>query len=78
MVVGIGTTGDLATNEKFVDTYGITFTMLWSDSRAPTDYYHFPAPAWSSFWILDSTGRRILGGDAFDSELINPLLDHLF
>lgn len=52
--------------------------MLWSDSRAPTDYYHFPAPAWSSFWILDSTGRRILGGDAFDSELINPLLDHLF
>ena len=52
--------------------------MLWSDSPLPTNYYHFPAPAWSSFWLLDSTGRRIFGGDAFDSALIALLLDHLF
>ena len=52
--------------------------MLLSDSPAPTNYYHFPAPAWSSFWLLDSTGRRILGGDGFDEDLIALLLDHLF
>lgn len=52
--------------------------MLWSDSRTPTDYYHFPAPAWSSFWLLDSTGRRILGAVQFESDLVNELLDLLF
>lgn len=52
--------------------------MLLSDSRVPTDYYHFPAPAWSSFWLLDGTGRRIFGGDSFDSDLITLLLGHLF
>ncbi len=52
--------------------------MLWSDSRAATDYYHFPSPVWSSFWILDSTGRRIFGAYQFDEELATSLLDHLF
>ena len=51
--------------------------MLLSDSRLPTNYYHFPAPAWSSFWLLDSTGRRIFGGAAFDGALITLVLDHL-
>ena len=51
--------------------------MLLSNSALPTNYYHFPAPAWSSFWLLDSTGRRIFGGDSFDSELISLLLEHL-
>ncbi len=64
-------------NQEFVDRYGITFTMLWSDSRVPTNYYHFPTPVWSSFWLLDSTGRRIFGGASFDDELITLLLDHL-
>lgn len=65
-------------NEAFVETYGITFTMLWSDSRVPTDYYHFPSPVWSSFWILDGTGRRIFGAYQFDEELATLLLDNLF
>ena len=52
--------------------------MLWSDSPVPTNYYHFPAPAWSSFWLLDSTGRRVFGGDGFDSDLIDLLLDRSF
>ena len=52
--------------------------MLWSDSRTPTDYYHFPAPAWSSFWLLDATGRRIFGAYQFDEDLVVLLLDHLF
>ena len=52
--------------------------MLWSDTPGPTNYYHFPAPAWSSFWLLDSTGRRVLGADEFDSALVNELLDLLF
>lgn len=51
--------------------------MLWSDSRVPTDYYHFPTPAWSSFWLLDSTGRRIFGAFQFESELAALLLDRL-
>lgn len=51
--------------------------MLWSDSRTPTDYYHFPTPAWSSFWLLDSTGRRIFGAFQFESELAALLLDRL-
>lgn len=52
--------------------------MLLGDSRVPTNYYHFPAPAWSSFWLLDITGRRILGAIQFDSDLVNELLDLLF
>ncbi len=51
--------------------------MLLSDSRVPTNYYHFPTPVWSSFWLLDSTGRRIFGGASFDEELLTLLLDHL-
>ena len=75
---GSGSTGDLATNRAFVETYGITFTMLLSDSPVPTNYYHFPAPAWSSFWLLDSTGRRVLGAVQFESDLVGELLDLLF
>ena len=52
--------------------------MLWSDSRVPTNYYHFPVPAWSSFWLLDNTGRRILGAVQFETDLVNELLDLLF
>ena len=52
--------------------------MLWSDSPLPTNYYHFPAPAWSSFWLLDSTGRRIFGAIQFESDLVDDLLNRLF
>ena len=51
--------------------------MLLGDSRVPTNYYPFPAPAWSSFWLLDNTGRRILGAVQFETDLVNLLLDHL-
>ncbi|MYB24773.1 MAG: hypothetical protein F4X37_06700 [Acidimicrobiia bacterium] len=68
----------MAANQAFVETYGISFTMLLGDSAAPTNYYHFPAPAWSSFWLLDNTGRRILGAVRFDTDLVNELLDLLF
>ena len=35
--------------------------MLWSDSPEPTNYYHTRTPMWSSFWLLDSTGKRVIG-----------------
>ena len=52
--------------------------MLWSDSRTPTNYYHFPNPVWSSFWLLDNTGRRVLGALQYETELVTELLDLLF
>ena len=64
---GIGSTGDLETNENFVEKYGITFTMLWSASRLPTSYYHTYTGTWSGFWLLDRTGKRIVAGHYSDA-----------
>ena len=35
--------------------------MLWSQSNRPTSYYH-AGPRWSSFWLLDRNGDRIVSG----------------
>ena len=64
-------------NEDFVDTYGITFTMLWSESREPTSYYFTHTGTWSGFWLLDSTGNRLRNGHYSDG-LVEFLLDELF
>ena len=67
----------MAANQQFVDTYGITFTMLWSESSRPTDYYYTYTGTWSGFWLLDATGDRIVPGHYSDA-LVGELLDRLF
>ena len=51
--------------------------MLWSESREATSYYRSRNPVWSSFWLLDSTGRREFGANRFDEALVTLLLDYL-
>ena len=52
--------------------------MLWSDSPEATNYYRSRVPSWSSFWLLDSTGERVVGTLQYDSALVNELLNLLF
>lgn len=75
-VVGLGAFDDLEYARRFVDDTGITFTMLWSDSR--TAWQHYGVTAFSSFWLLDRQGRRI--GEApkpYDQTIVEALLDDL-
>ena len=53
--------------------YGITFTMLWSESSRPLGYYH-AGGRWSSFWLLDRTGDRVVSGLYENGEQIEELL----
>ena len=65
-MVGIGYVGDLEFHREFVAQYGITFTMLWSESSRPTSYYFrggsWSSFRWSSFWLLDRSGKRVVSG----------------
>ncbi len=66
--------GDLETAQNFVDYHGITFTMLWSESPQPTDYYQTITGVWSSVWLLDSTGDRVLSVNRFHGAVLEYLL----
>ena len=61
---------------EFVAKYGITFTMLWSESHRPTSYYN-SGNRWSGFWLLDPNGDRIASGLYENSEQIEELLADL-
>ena len=56
-----------------VSAKALTFTMLWSQSNRPTSYYH-AGPRWSSFWLLDRNGDRIVSGLYEDAGQIEELL----
>ena len=43
--------------------------MLWSESSRPTSYYS-SVVRWSSFWLLDRSGKRL------DSGLYSGLYKH--
>ena len=47
--------------------------MLWSESNRPTGYY-YAGPRWSSFWLLDRSGDRIVSGLYEDAGQIEELL----
>lgn len=61
----------------FITEYGITFTMLWSQSNRPTGYYHVGLGRWSGFWLLDRNGNRLVKGLYEDAEQIERLLADL-
>ncbi|MDE0654440.1 MAG: hypothetical protein OXI26_12400 [bacterium] len=61
---------------RFVADFGVTFTMLWSDTFAV--WRHYEVMTSSDFWLLDSTGNRV--GDApaaYDPVLVEQLLSGL-
>ncbi|MDE0168371.1 MAG: hypothetical protein OXS29_02505 [bacterium] len=77
-MVGIGYVGDLDTVREFVADYGVTFTMLWSESSRPTTYYfragNWSSWRWSTFWLLDPSGDRVVGGLYENGDQIEELL----
>ena len=58
--------------------YGTTFTMLWSESSRPTTHYfrggNWSSWRWSSFWLLDPNGDRLVSGLYENGEQIEELL----
>ena len=55
--------------------------MLWSESARPTTYYFrggsWSSLRWSSFWLLDRSGKRVVSGLYKDGEQIEKLLTGL-
>ena len=55
--------------------------MLWSESSRPTSYYFsgesWSSFRWSSFWLLDRSGKRVTNGLYKHSEQIEKLLTGL-
>ena len=47
--------------------------MLWSESYQPTSYY-YAGPRWSSFWLLDHSGNRVVSGLYENAEQIEEQL----
>lgn len=74
--MGIGQVGNLDVVSDFIAEHGITFTMLWSESHQPTSYYH-AGTRWSSFWLLDRNGNRVVSGLYENAEQIEELLERL-
>lgn len=75
-VVGVGAQDDLDYAKRFVDTTGVTFTMLWSDSF--DSWRHYDIRSNSSLWLIDSGGNRV--GDTplrYQPGHIEDLLDSL-
>lgn len=75
-VIGVGAQDDLAQAKEFIQTTGVSFTMLWSSKLAA--WQHFKNFRNSGIVVLDKTAENIAyGPSSFNSGSIKSALDGL-